>query len=76
MFFCGYFSEGVTKVIETKAKITSQLFIEEVIKEEVLTVKDELFYKSVNEEGVISVSFNVDKSNMIVSNTLSKLRKI
>lgn len=76
MFFCGYFSESVTKVIETKAKITSQLFIEEVIKEEVLKDKNELFYKSVNEDGVISVAFNVDGANLIVANTLSKLRKI
>ena len=74
--FCGYFSDNVTLVIQTKAKITSQQFIEDVINEEVLSENYELFYKSVNEDGVISVAFDVNKANLLVSNTLSKLRKI
>lgn len=76
MIFCGYFSDSVVDVIKTKAKINSQAYIEETICEEVLSQKYELFYKSVNEDGVLSVSFDTNKANLLVANTMSKLRKI
>lgn len=76
MVFCGYFSDSVVAVITTKAKLNSQLYIEQTIKEEVLKDEYSLFYKSVNEEGVTAISFDVNKANMLVADTMHKLRKI
>ena len=58
MVFCGYFSDGVTNIIKTNAKIKSQEYIEEVIKTEVLKEDYNFFYQSVTEEGIVIDSWN------------------
>lgn len=76
LFFCGYFSESVTKIIVTKAKITSQEYIGTVIQEEVVNKEFDLFYDSVSTDGVIVSSFNVNKANQILSDVMNKLKDI
>ena len=76
MFFCGYFSDSVVDIINTKAKIASQTYIEEVIKEEVLAEEVNLFYKTVGTDGVIASSFDVYKANTLLANTMRKLKSI
>ena len=76
LFFCGYFSEGVTKIITTKAKIKSQEYIGMVIQEEIITNEVDLFYDSVSTDGVIVSSFNVNKANKILSDVMNKLKDI
>lgn len=76
MFFRGYFSEAVITIITTKAKIVSQEYIEKVIKEEIVSETDDLFYDSVSHDGILISSFNVDKANKILSDTMSKLKNI
>lgn len=76
MAFNGYFSDSVLNIITTKAKLNSQKYIEEVIVNEVLPYDMNLFYQSVSNEGVISASFDVAKCNLILTNTMNKLRKI
>ena len=76
MVFNGYFSESVVSIITTKAKLTSQEYIERVIKEEVVSKNYDLFYESVSNEGIVVSSFDVNKANLILSNTMGSLRKI
>lgn len=76
MLLCGYFSDNVVNIITTKAKLASEAYIETVIKEDVLKEDYNLFYKSVGSDGLTNASFDVAKANLIVSNTMSKLRKI
>lgn len=73
---CGYFSDNVTNIITTKAKLESDYYIERVIKEEVLKEEYALFYKSVGSDGLTNASFDVAKANLLVVNSMSKLRKI
>ena len=76
MFLCGYFSEAVINIINVKSKIASQTYIEEILKEEILVEEVDLFYKTVTEDGVIASSFDVNKANLLLSKTMSKMRKI
>lgn len=76
MFFKGYFSDSVVKIITTKAKITSQDYIGKIIKEEVITNDCDLFYDTVSTDGVVISSFDVNKANLILSNTMSSLKNI
>ena len=76
MVFCGYFSDSVTNIIKTNAKIKSQEYIEEVIKTEVLKYDYNFFYQSVTEEGIVSASFDTNLANKVVSDSMTKLRKI
>lgn len=76
LFFCGYFSESVTQVIVTKAKITSQEYIGEVLTEEITNKEVDLFYDSVSNEGVVISSFNVNKANRILGDVMIKLKDI
>ena len=76
MVLCGYFSDNVINIITTKAKLSSYAYIERVIKEEVLKEEYNLFYKSVGTDGLTSASFDVAKANLLVANSMSKLRNI
>ena len=76
LFFCGYFSESVTQIIITKAKIASQEYIGEILTEEITNKEVDLFYDSVSNDGVVISSFNVNKANQILSNVMNKLRDI
>ena len=76
MAFCGYFSDNVGNIIRVNAKLKSQEYIEEVITNEVLKEKYDLFYESVNENGMVSASFDTDKANLIVSNAMKRLRTL
>ena len=76
MFFCGYFSDSVVTIINTKSKIASQAYIEEVLQEEILKENISLFYDTVGADGVITASFDVNKANLLLSKTMSKLRSI
>ena len=76
LFFCGYFSESVTQIIVTKAKITSQEYIGKVLSEEITNKEVDLFYDSVSNEGVVISSFNVNKANQILSDVMNKLKDI
>ena len=57
LFFNGYFSESVTQVIVTQAKINSQDYIGEILKEEITNKEIDLFYDSVSTDGVVISSF-------------------
>ena len=72
----GYFSESVVSIITTQAKVISQSYIEEIIKEEVVDKNYDLFYDSVSKDGVVISSFDVNKANIILSDTLKSLRQI
>ena len=63
-------------IITTKAKLESETYIEQVIKEEVLKDDYNLFYKSVGSDGLTTASFDVAKANLLVANSMSKLRNI
>lgn len=63
-------------IITTKAKLESESYIEQVIKEEVLKDDYNLFYKSVGSDGLTTASFDVAKANLLVANSMSKLRNI
>ena len=76
LFFCGYFSESVTQIIITKAKITSQEYIGEILTEEITNKEVDLFYDSVSKDGVVFSSFNVNKANQILSDVMNKLKDI
>ena len=47
MIFYGYFSDAVTKIITTNAKITSQEYITRVLKEDIVDGDLNLFYDAV-----------------------------
>ena len=76
LFFCGYFSESVTQIIITKAKITSQEYIGEILIEDITNKEVDLFYDSVSNDGVVMSSFNVNKANQILSDVMNKLKHI
>ena len=76
LFFNGYFSESVTQVIVTQAKITSQDYISEILKEEITSKEIDLFYDSVSTDGVVITSFNVNKVNQVLSDVMIKLKDI
>ena len=76
MFFCGYFSDAVVNVITTNAKIKSEEYITQVLKEEVISNDLNLFYDNVSEDGVVFTSFDINKANIILSNVRSSLTKI
>ena len=76
LFFNGYFSESVTQVIVTQAKINSQDYISEILKEEITNKEIDLFYDSVSTDGVVISSFNVNKANQILSDVMYKLKDI
>ena len=56
--FKGYFSEACISVITIEAKLSSQEYIERIIKEEVINKKYDLFYESVSLDGVLISSFD------------------
>ena len=76
LFFHGYFSESVTKIIVTKAKITSQEYIGTIIQEEIVNEDFDLLYDSVSSDGVVISSFDVNKANQILSDVMHKLKDI
>lgn len=76
LFFNGYFSESVTDIIVTKAKITSQEYIGEILEEEIASKEIDLFYDSVSTDGVVISSFNVNKANQILNDVMRKLKDI
>ena len=76
MIFYGYFSDAVTKIITTNAKITSQEYITRVLKEDIVDGDLNLFYDAVSEDGIVFRSFDVNKANLVLANTRSKLERI
>ena len=76
MIFYGYFSDGVMKIITTNAKITSQEYITRVLKEDIVDGDLNLFYDAVSEDGIVFRSFDVNKANLVLANTRSKLERI
>lgn len=76
MFFRGYFSEGVVKIITTQAKLSSQEYIGRILEEEITSKEYKLFYDSVSTDGVVITSFDVNKAHVLLSNTMSVLKEI
>ena len=76
LFFYGYFSDSVVKIITTKAKLTSEEYITKVLKEEVVSSEFDLFYDAVSEDGVVFTSFDVNKANFLLANVRSSLENI
>ena len=76
LFFRGYFSEGVVKIITTKAKLSSQEYIGRVLEEEIVEKDYKLFYDSVSTDGVVITSFDVNKANILLSDTMRLLKEI
>lgn len=76
LFFRGYFSEGVSKIITTQAKLSSQEYIGRILKEEITDEEYKLFYDSVSTEGIVITSFDVNRANLLLSNTMDLLKDI
>ena len=76
MFFRGYFSEAVVNIITTQAKLSSNEYIGTIIKEEVNKGNYEFFYDSVSTDGVVYTSFDMNKANLLLANTMISLKKI
>ena len=76
MFFRGYFSEAVVNIITTQAKLSSNEYIGTIIKEEVNKGNYEFFYDSVSTDGVVYTSFDMNKANLLLANTMISLKEI
>lgn len=76
LFLRGYFSPAVVSLITTEAKLYSARYIESVIKEEVVNTNYDFFYDSVSHDGVLISSFDTNKANMVLSNTMNTLKNI
>lgn len=72
----GYFSDNVQTLIIVNAKLNSLKHIEEVIKEEVVDNNYDFFYESVSEQGIVISSFDSNKANLVLVNTMNKLKEI
>ena len=76
MFFRGYFSEAVVNIITTQAKLNSNEYIGTILKEEINKGDYEFFYDSVSTDGVVYTSFDTNKANLLIANTMLSLKKI
>ena len=76
LFLRGYFSPAVVSLITTEAKLYSARYIENVIKEEVVNTNYDFFYDSVSHDGVLISSFDTNKANIVLSNTMNTLKNI
>lgn len=72
----GYFSDGVIAIIKAQSKLSSQAYIEKIIKEEIVDKNYDFFYDTVSTDGVLVCSFDVNKANSVLSETLRSLKTI
>jgi hypothetical protein len=72
----GYFSENVKTLIIVNAKKNSLNHIESIISEEVVANGYDFFYESVTEDGLVISSFDTNEANLLLANTMSKLKYI
>lgn len=72
----GYFSENVKTLIIVNARKNSLKHIESIITEEVISNGYDFFYDSVTEEGLVISSFDTNEANLVLTNTMNKLKDI
>lgn len=72
----GYFSENVKTLIIVNAKQNSLKHIESIISDEVIATGYDFFYDSVTEDGLVISSFDTNEANLVLANTMNKLKYI